>query len=71
MTNDTSFYTVGELKNLLDGLPDTQRIFCQVAAVDGSAWNMFGAMTSNNEQSFTTLTFSHPQLKTMPKIEGE
>ena len=64
-TNE-SFSTVGELRELLEGLPDDRLIIPQVVANDGTAWNMvpkFLAKVPNGDVA--VLTLSHSQLNSL------
>lgn len=61
------FYTVGQLRAALEGVPDDRVIMAQVVAVDGSAWNMRATfMARIPAGNVAALTLEHPQLATLP-----
>lgn len=70
MVNIKSFSTVGELKKILQDLPDDRLIISQVVGSEEGAWNMqseFCKKVQNGEISVITL--KHPDLKKLPKIK--
>ena len=62
-----NFHTVGQLRKLLEDLPDDRFIACQVVAADGKAWNMWGQFCGQvPHETIACLTFAHDELKTLP-----
>lgn len=61
---ECKFNTVGELRKALDGVNDDKVLMCQVAAEDGTAWNLRGSFFTQ-ENMVAVLTFRHPELKTL------
>lgn len=70
----SEFYTVGQLRALLEGLPDDRQVLCQVVASNGQAWNMVGQF-SQKIGSFSCLQMKHENLTNLPasafQEEGE
>lgn len=60
----TEFYTVGQLRALLESLPDNRQIMCQVVATNGQAWNMIGQF-SQQLGSFSYLQMKHEDLSAL------
>jgi hypothetical protein len=67
--------TVGALRAALASLPDDARLFVQVVAHDGTAWNMSSRVEAVDTRKVPTihwddpvllLQVSHHHLKTMP-----
>lgn len=64
------FSTVGELKKALENVPDDRFLACQVVAVDGTAWNMWGNFCPQVPNgTIACLTFEHTELETMPEFK--
>lgn len=64
------FRTVGDLKTLLQGIPDDRIIICQVTAEDGTTWNMWPSFTGQVQGgTIAAITFTHIELKTLPKSQ--
>lgn len=66
------FFYAKELKEALKDVSDNNIIICQVSSQDGNSWNCNGSFVSNINPidpscKISCLTFSHPQLKTLPK----
>ena len=65
-----SVYTVGELRGLLEGVPDEASVLCQVVDQEGSAWNLFLEAGVGERFKWDVLPFlislSHPALKVLP-----
>jgi hypothetical protein len=60
------FCTVGQLRRLLEGVPDDRFLACQVVAADGSAWNMGATFTPQVPHgTIAALTLAHPELHTL------
>jgi hypothetical protein len=71
--SSNDFHNVGQLRKLLDGLPDEQGIFGQTVSTNGDAWQMwltFIPKLVGND--FSLLQMHHPELKFMhPKFDLE
>jgi hypothetical protein len=65
-----SVYTVGQIRELLKDLPDEHPIRCQVAASDGSAWNMCMSMRVM-DGGFVHARMYHDQLKSLSPVRIE
>lgn len=57
------FFTVGQLRKLLEGVPDERHIMCQVVATNGQAWNMIGQFAPKiGNNSSALLQMKHEEL---------
>lgn len=67
MSETTQFHNVGQLRALLQDLPDNHPILGQVVAADGSVWSMFMSFTPSLRPGgdMAALTFSHLQLSSL------
>lgn len=54
------FFNVGQLKKLLENLPDERLIVCQVVTPQKGVWNMWGRFCPQVPQgTVACMTFSH------------
>lgn len=66
----TEFRTVGELRVLLEGLPDDRLVLAQVAASDGTAWMLMPSFVRKvTGGTVAALSLSHHRLATLPSME--
>ena len=64
---DCTFGTVGQLRALLEGVPDDRVIIPQVVGSESGAWNMIASFTPLIQGgSMATLTLWHPHLDRLP-----
>lgn len=60
-----------ELIEVLKKLDPDKEILCQVIAKNGGAWMMHFSFSEPPNVSFNVLTVSHPDLKTLPKMDQQ
>lgn len=72
MVTKSFFSTVGELRKLLEGVPDDRQIIAQVIGKDNGAWNMWPSFTPQVPQgTVACLQMEHDQLVTLPEPNTE
>ena len=72
-TESAHFRTAGDLRALLDGVPDDRIIMAQVVGSESGAWNMVPTFApcsgcTHGSGDISVLTFSHPMLSHLPLI---